>query len=180
VAKLLVPGTAVHRLHYKWTVCLPWRPSHSWLSKHRQFIRSTTHGLVKPPPGYEGTVTLVILSAFRTCHILTSPTTEPGRRGWKRRLGSPLSAPHFFARTSCPHLKESGASKPTFPCAPPCLLWFKLFPSTATSDADESATNLRDSPVWDRTENRELRTEHNRLTHPDHSPDNSHFAPRIQ
>src|SRR5229473_5109652 len=49
-----------------------------------------------PPSGYLSTVTPVILSAFSTCPILASPTTEPGRRGWKRRLGSPLSAPHFF------------------------------------------------------------------------------------
>ena len=81
---------------HEWTVCLPWRPSHSWLSKHRQFIPSTTPGLLKPPSGYLSTVTLVILSAFSTCPILASPTTEPGRRGWKRRLGSPLSAPHFL------------------------------------------------------------------------------------
>src|SRR5260370_15529654 len=47
--------------------------------------------------GYQSTVTLVILSASSTSRILASPTTEPGRRGWKRRLGSPISAPHFFA-----------------------------------------------------------------------------------
>ena len=105
---------------HEWTVCLPWRPSHSWLSKHRQFIPSTTHGLLKPPSGYQGTVTPVILSAFSTCPILASPTTEPGRRGWKRRLGSPLSAPHFFARASCPHLKDSGDSEPTLPGFPLC------------------------------------------------------------
>src|SRR5215469_2740940 len=29
--------------------------------------------------------------------ILRSPTTEPGRRGWEWRLGSPLSAPIFLA-----------------------------------------------------------------------------------
>src|SRR5882762_2670551 len=80
------------------------------------------------PLGYLSTVTLVILSASATCPILASPTTEPGRRGWKRRLGSPLSAPHFFAPTSCPHLEETSASKPHFalrvspvpPCSPLC------------------------------------------------------------
>jgi len=51
-------------------------------------------------PGYLRTVTLVILSAFSTCPILASPTTEPGRRGWSRRLGSPDSTPHFFAPNS--------------------------------------------------------------------------------
>jgi hypothetical protein len=49
--------------------------------------------------GYQGAVTSVILSASCTCRILASPTTEPGRRGWKRRLGSPLSAPHFLPCT---------------------------------------------------------------------------------
>ncbi len=79
----------------------------------------------KPPSCYLSTVTLVILSAFPTCPILASPTTEPGRRGWKRRLGSPISAPHFFARPSRnqplnPHL--------VLPCAPLCALWFKPLP----------------------------------------------------
>jgi hypothetical protein len=62
------------------------------------------------PPGYPSTVTSVILSPFLTCPILASPTTEPGRRGWKRRLGSPISAPHFF----CP--------KPHWNAAVPYLL----------------------------------------------------------
>ena len=41
-------------------------------------------------------LTFVILSEIPTHLILASPTTEPGRRGWKWRLGSLLSAPHFF------------------------------------------------------------------------------------
>jgi hypothetical protein len=53
----------------------------------------------RPIPRYQRTVTLVILSVFRSSPILASPTTEPGRRGWKRRLGSPISAPHFFVLT---------------------------------------------------------------------------------
>src|SRR5580658_3285499 len=55
--------------------------------------------LIGESADYQSTVTLVILSLFPTCPILASPTTEPGRRGWRRRLGSPISAPHFFART---------------------------------------------------------------------------------
>src|SRR6202789_1608136 len=51
-------------------------------------------------PHYQSTVTPVILSRFLSCRILVSPTTEPGRRGWKRRLGSPISAPHFLPRHS--------------------------------------------------------------------------------
>ncbi len=57
----------------------------------------------QPVGGYPGTVTSVILSAFATCRILASPTTEPGRRGWKRRLGSPHSTPHFFAHPTHPN-----------------------------------------------------------------------------
>src|SRR2546430_14247686 len=39
---------------------------------------------------------LVILSTRQEETILHSPTTEPGRRGWEWRLGSPLPAPIFF------------------------------------------------------------------------------------
>jgi hypothetical protein len=106
VAKRLVPGAAVHRCTMNGLSAFVGDLPIAALSKHRQ---STTPGLVKPPSGYQGTVTLVILSASATCRILPSPTTEPGRRGWKRRLGSPLSAPHFF----CPHRGDSGVSKPT-------------------------------------------------------------------
>src|SRR5208282_570462 len=53
-------------------------------------------GPIKRSFGYQSTVTRVILSASHTCRILALPTTEPGRRGWKRRLGSPISAPHFL------------------------------------------------------------------------------------
>jgi hypothetical protein len=42
-------------------------------------------------------VTSVILQDFRSSRILTSPTTEPGRRGWEWRLGSLLSAPIFLS-----------------------------------------------------------------------------------
>ena len=97
MAKRLVPGAAVHRCTMNGLSAFVGDLPIAALSKHRQ---STTPGLVKPPSGYQGTVTLVILSASATCRILASPTTEPGRRGWKRRLGSPLSAPHFFARTA--------------------------------------------------------------------------------
>src|SRR3954447_12199880 len=45
---------------------------------------------------YLRTVTPVILSLFYTCGILASPTTEPGRRGWERRLRSLLPTPHFL------------------------------------------------------------------------------------
>ena len=172
------PWAAVHRC-YKWTVCLPWRLSHSWLSKHRQFIPSTTHGLVKPPPRlprYRDPRNLV-----RFPHLPHTRLTY--HRTWETGLETEIRVAAFSPAFFCPHRGDSGDSKPAlpgFPCAPLCPLWFKLFSSTATSDADENATNLRDSPVWDRTENREQRTEHNRPTHPDHSPDNPHFAPRIQ
>jgi hypothetical protein len=69
--------------------------------KHRECQSAKSHKLTfsdaSNPHGNLSTVTPVILSASRTCPILASPTTEPGRRGWKRRLGSPISAPHFFA-----------------------------------------------------------------------------------
>src|SRR5690348_6530396 len=51
------------------------------------------------PRGNRWTVPLVILWPGRHWAILRSPTTEPGRRGWKWRLGSLLSAPHFFVYT---------------------------------------------------------------------------------
>jgi SH3 domain-containing YSC84-like protein 1 len=41
-------------------------------------------------------MTSVILSVRRLKAILRLPTTEPGRRGWNRRLGSPTSAPIFL------------------------------------------------------------------------------------
>ena len=46
---------------------------------------------------YRGSVPQVILLPSAPCRILASPTTEPGRRGWEWRLGSPRSAPIFFA-----------------------------------------------------------------------------------
>src|ERR1700684_2343427 len=60
---------------------------------------------------YLRSVTLVILSVFSTGRILASPTTEPGRRGWSRRLGSPISTPHFFHPDSL--------SSPLLPHFPP-------------------------------------------------------------
>src|SRR5581483_5848757 len=47
---------------------------------------------------YLGPMTSVILLVRGGCTILGSPTTEPGRRGWDRRLGSPISAPILFSR----------------------------------------------------------------------------------
>ena len=126
MAKRLVPGAAVHRCTMNGLSAFVGDLPIAALSKHRQ---STTPGLVKPPSGYQGTVTLVILSASATCRILASPTTEPGRRGWKRRLGSPLSAPHFFARTAAAQAIQNRHFRvsPVLLCAP-CGSSFSLRP----------------------------------------------------
>jgi hypothetical protein len=145
-------------------------------------ITPTTGDGLLNHPGYQSTVTLVILSPSATCPILASPTTEPGRRGWKRRLGSPVSAPHFFARSrkrSFPALTQA------FPRVPLCPLWFKLsLPPQPRSKAGRRHPP-RNCPkprrgnvgIYLRTENWELRTS---PTHPNYSPTTPPSAPRIE
>ena len=107
-------GNEGHRLGPLWAIVENISlPTTAVLFRFIREVRSRTDRAIH---GYQGTVTLVILPAFRTCRILASPTTEPGRRGWKRRLGSPISAPHFFA-CNLTHPDYS----PTIPRFSPCI-----------------------------------------------------------
>ena len=143
-------------LHYEWTVCLRWQPSHSCVVETSPIDHPWTSQTALRLPRYRDPRNLV---RFR--HLPHTRLTY--HRTWETGLETEIRVAAFSPAFFCPHRGDSGDSKPTlsgFPCAPLCPLWFKLFSSTATSDADETAIDLLDSPVGIclRTENRELRT----------------------